>query len=142
MDGGGAQRFGARWNSPGRRAVYAAETYAGALLEIVVHANLGRVPQDLVWVRITIPPSVRIIELDDATLGAWNSSDYLDSREAGDTWLRAGETAVLTVPSAATAGVERNFVFNPDHREFKHLAVTEPQPVQWDFRLFGSARHA
>jgi RES domain-containing protein len=30
---------GARWNSPERRVVYAAETYAGALLEILVHAS-------------------------------------------------------------------------------------------------------
>ena len=42
FDGSGAMLHGTRWNSPGRRIVYAAETYAGALLEILVHAS-GRV---------------------------------------------------------------------------------------------------
>jgi len=36
---------GARWNSPGRRVIYASETYAGALLEILVHAS-GSVPRN------------------------------------------------------------------------------------------------
>src|SRR6266436_2721595 len=44
FDGSGAMIHGARWNSPGRRVIYAAETYAGALLEILVHAS-GRIPR-------------------------------------------------------------------------------------------------
>jgi len=41
FDGTGAMIHGSRWNSPGRRIIYAAETYSGALLEIVVHASGG-----------------------------------------------------------------------------------------------------
>jgi RES domain-containing protein len=36
---------GGRWNSAGKRVIYAAQTYAGALLEVLVHANLGIVPK-------------------------------------------------------------------------------------------------
>ena len=36
-DGTGARLHGARWNSPGRTVVYAADSFAGALLEILAH---------------------------------------------------------------------------------------------------------
>lgn len=41
FDGQGAATFGGRWNSPGRRVIYAAETFAGAMLEVLVNANIG-----------------------------------------------------------------------------------------------------
>jgi RES domain-containing protein len=45
FDGSGAYMKGGRWNSPGRRIIYAAETYAGALLEALVHLNFDSVPR-------------------------------------------------------------------------------------------------
>ena len=54
FDGTGAMLYGARWNSHGRRVIYAAETYAGALLEILVHAS-GSVPRSQGYVEIEIP---------------------------------------------------------------------------------------
>jgi RES domain-containing protein len=36
FDGTGAALFGARWNSPGKPVIYAASTYSGALVEILV----------------------------------------------------------------------------------------------------------
>lgn len=135
MDGGGAYRYGARWNSPGRRAIYAAESYAGCLLEVLVHANTGRLPIDLVWTRISIPRSARIQQFTE-TGRAWNAGDYLVSREAGDRWLEANDSLVLVVSSIVTAGIERNVVINPDHEQFQSLTVTKPEPVIWDERLF------
>ncbi|MGH8336162.1 MAG: RES family NAD+ phosphorylase, partial [Gammaproteobacteria bacterium] len=41
LDGLGAFLNGGRWNSKGRRVIYSSETYAGALLEILAHANIG-----------------------------------------------------------------------------------------------------
>ncbi|MDX8406248.1 MAG: RES domain-containing protein [Mariprofundus sp.] len=38
MNGDGAMRYGGRWNSPGTRLVYLAETRALAALEIIAHA--------------------------------------------------------------------------------------------------------
>jgi RES domain-containing protein len=46
---------GGRWNWVGRRVIYAAETYAGALSEVLVHANLGVAPKTQVVVEIDIP---------------------------------------------------------------------------------------
>jgi RES domain-containing protein len=41
FDPTGAMLHGGRWNSVGGRVIYAAETYAGALLEILAHSNLA-----------------------------------------------------------------------------------------------------
>ena len=46
--------FGGRWNSPGRRVIYAAESYAGAMLEVLVNANIGRMPKHHGWIEILI----------------------------------------------------------------------------------------
>jgi RES domain-containing protein len=59
FDGSGAMLHGARWNSPGRRVIYAAETDAGALLEILVHAS-GSVPRSQGYVEIEIPAGLSI----------------------------------------------------------------------------------
>src|ERR1035441_563037 len=59
FDGIGAMLHGARWNSPGRRVIYAAETYSGALLEILVHAS-GNVPKSQGYIEIQIPAALSI----------------------------------------------------------------------------------
>ncbi len=45
-DGHGALIYGARWNSPGRGPIYAAETYSGAMLEMLVRVGRMVVPPD------------------------------------------------------------------------------------------------
>ena len=42
FDGQGAALLGGRWNSPGRRVIYAAETYSGTMLEMLANTNIGR----------------------------------------------------------------------------------------------------
>jgi RES domain-containing protein len=75
FDGSGAMFHGARWNSPGRRVIYAAETYAGALLEILVHAS-GSVPQSQGYVEIEIPAGLSIEEITPADLPQWYSPSF------------------------------------------------------------------
>ena len=139
FDGHGAALVGGRWNSPGRRVIYAAETYAGAMLEVLVHANIGRVPKTHSWIEIQIRKGVRIEELYAADIPGWDSPDQRASRRYGDRWYDEGRTAVLLVPSIV-ARVERNIAINQDHPEFKRIRATAPKPVIWDDRLFGFGR--
>ena len=70
FDGSGAMLHGARWNSPGRRVIYAAETYAGALLEILVHAS-GSVARSQGYVEIEIPSGLSIEEITQDDVPRW-----------------------------------------------------------------------
>ncbi|HEV2734625.1 MAG TPA: RES family NAD+ phosphorylase, partial [Longimicrobiaceae bacterium] len=59
FDGTGAMLHGARWNSPGRPVVYAADSLAGAILEILAHALRPRtLPGPHHAVRIEVPDAL------------------------------------------------------------------------------------
>ena len=79
FDGTGALLVGGRWNSPGRPVIYAAETFAGALLEILVHSNLGRVPKTHAAIEISIPDRVSVEILDALKLPKWDAEDQIAS---------------------------------------------------------------
>lgn len=135
FDGQGSATFGGRWNSPGRRLIYASETFAGAMLEVLAHANIGRLPKTHVWIEILIPVGVTIEEVRPSDVPRWYASDQRASRAFGDAWYDEARTAVLIVPSVVTR-VERNIAINQDHPQFSRIWATAPQSVIWDQRLF------
>jgi RES domain-containing protein len=134
FDGTGAYLHGARWNSPGRRVIYAAETFGGAMLEILVHA-VGLVPKKHGVVEIEIPSGLRIEELREKDLKGWNSPLMRASKKFGDHWYDEGRSAVLIVPSVV-ARRERNILINQEHADFARIKASPPQPVRWDERLW------
>ena len=136
FDGAGAARFGARWNNPGRRIVYTADSFAGAMLEKLVHLNINRLPQSESWVECPLPETVSLESLDAAALPGWDSEDQRASRAYGDHWFDQKRSLVLAVPSIITGGHSFNLLIHQEHQEFKLLRPTEPQPVKWDDRLF------
>ena len=136
FDGTGARLVGGRWNSPGHSLIYASETFAGAVLEILVHANLNRVPARHAFIEITIPKSVRAESIAAPDLPGWDRADLAASRGFGDRWIRERRSCVLLVPSIVTGGYERNVLINPEHSDFRQISATDPAHVQWDQRLF------
>lgn len=126
--------YGARWNSPGRRIVYAAETYAGALLEILAHAS-GSVPRSQGYIEIEIPDGLAIEEIKPKDLPRWDSPSFEAARKFGDRWYDQRRTPVLLVPSVV-APVERNVLINQEHSDFGRIRASQPQPVRWDARLW------
>lgn len=60
FDGRGAFLKGSRWVSPGRLVVHAAETYALALLENLVHRSFGGLPlpKGLICSRAFLPSDI------------------------------------------------------------------------------------
>lgn len=136
FDGTGAFLHGARWNSPGRRILYASESFPGAMLEILAHARIGKVPRTHAWVEALIPACVSLEELDPASLPGWQSPGSRIARRFGDVWHAERRTLILVVPSVVTSGRGRNLLIHPDHPEFALLRPSTPQPVEWDSRLF------
>jgi RES domain-containing protein len=138
FDGTGAMLYGARWNSPGRRVIYAAETYAGALLEILVHAS-GSVPRSQGYVEIEIPSGLSIEEITHGDLPRWDSPSFEATQAFGDRWYDERRTPVLIVPSVVTR-VERNVLINQEHPEFPLVRASQAVPVRWDARLWKGPR--
>lgn len=133
----GASLLGGRWNSPGLGVIYASRSYAGAMLECLAHAGIGRVPHTHVAVAISIPESVTVEQHDDGSLPAgWDHADLRASRAFGDAWIRERRSAVLVVPSLV-ARREGNVLINPRHHGFGLIVAGAAEPVVWDARLFG-----
>ena len=135
FDATGAMLHGGRWNSRGVPLIYAAETYAGALLEVLVHANLSQPPRNHKVIRIHVPDKVVIENLSITELPDWYAEDMRASRAFGDRWIRENRTAVLRVPSVVTAGRESNLLFNPLHPQFALVEAGRPESLDWDERL-------
>ncbi len=134
FDGTGAKLLGGRWNSPGRAVIYASESFSLALLEVLVHANLGRPPKTHAVVEIAIPGDV---SLEMVSLAAgFHEQELEQTRAFGDAWLREGRSCVLLAPSAVVGGRERNVLINPAHTEFARIHASPPQEFLWDDRLF------
>ena len=136
FDPTGAMLHGGRWNPIGGRVIYAAETFAGALLEVLVHANLSRPPKNHHVVRIHIPAEVRIETVSTGDVHGWDADDVTASRGFGDEWLRSSRTAVLRVPSVITGGREHNLVLNVAHPQFALIEADVPEAIRGDARLF------
>ncbi len=134
--GEGARLKGGRWNRPGTPAIYAATSYASAILEILVHANIGRIPGNFRTVAIDLPDSARIDRVSPAEVPGWDAHPPRASRDFGDAWLRAREGLVLLVPSVVTNGLDSNAVINPLHAGFDRIEVGAEQTARWDARLF------
>lgn len=140
FDPTGAMLHGGRWNSIGHRVIYAAETYTGALLEVLVHANLSSPPKNHEVVRIEIPDEVTIESFAVDQINGWDSEDMSTSRAFGDEWIRALRTAVLRVPSVITQGRDSNLVLNVGHPQFPLMSAGLAERMKWDARRFRSAK--
>ena len=131
FDGTGAYRSGARWNSPGRRVIYAADSYPGAVLEILVHSRIGKLPRTQAWIEIGIPADVSLERFEG------KAPEASLARSLGDAWHEERRSLILLVPSVVTAGISLNVLINQEHPEFSRLKASKPREVIWDERLFG-----
>jgi RES domain-containing protein len=140
LDGSGARIAGARWNSPGRSVIYAAETFAGAMLEILAHGGLNRLPRNHLFIEILIPDSIGVESTPRIDFANWDASDQSVTRSFGDRWLLEMRSAILVVPNVVTGGVETNILINPLHPDFGKIESSQPRLVRWDSRLLLAGR--
>lgn len=136
FDGGGAASSDlSRWNSRGRRVIYAAEHYATAVLETLAKLNSVKLPASLVYIEIEIPDDVSVERVDLKRVKGWDAEDRRASQAFGDRWHEDRRTAVLIVPSLAAPGVEWNVAINQDHPETARMKVSPLKPVVGHPRL-------
>lgn len=135
LSGLGAQKFGARWNSPGRAAVYVSTEPALPVLEVLVHLDLplDLLPSDYVLMRVDLRP------LGDPGQ-AIEDARHIDgapgtARAFGDRWLADQRTPVLRVRSQIVAEAS-NLIINPAHPASAALHEPATRPFAFDPRLF------
>jgi RES domain-containing protein len=132
----GARLKGGRWNRPGTPAIYASASYASAVLEILVHANISRVPPTFRVVTADLPDDAQIDRLMPSDLPGWDTFPPAASCDYGNRWLRARQGLVLLVPSVVTGGMDLNVMINPLHPDFAQITISAEEPVRLDPRLF------
>lgn len=135
FDGKGAQRFGGRWNSAGRRAVYVSASKSLALLELVVHLDVAqRLPR---LAAFAFELDERLIEHLPAEQlpRQWRTlPGRAATQRLGDDWLASGRALALAVPSAIVPE-ECNYLLNPAQAAFAQLKFGRPMPFLLDPRL-------
>ncbi len=135
-DGTGARVHGARWNPPGHAVIYAADSFAGAILEILAHAFRPRtLPGPHHAVRIEIPDEL-VERIDESKHKGWDAKESEVARAIGADWLARAARPVLVVPALPCRPVGRNVLINPAHPDASKLKVSAPFAVPWDERLF------
>jgi RES domain-containing protein len=139
LSGDGAAMWGGRWNSVGVRVVYASETLALAVLEMLANAR-SKVPPGKVFITLDIPSGVRIERLKRQALPVrWTESPApLRLQEVGDAWVRSRRSVALVVPSAIVP-VDHNVLLNPAHPDFRRIKVGALRGIPVDARLISSS---
>ncbi len=135
-NGEGAYLYGGRWNSRGVRVVYASTSLALATVETFINLEPNLTPADLVSIKGDIPDALKTGKLDVKVLPAhWHETRDESLRRFGDEWIRGGQSAALLVPSAAIRG-EWNVLLNPAHAGFATIKFWDPEPFEFDARMF------
>jgi RES domain-containing protein len=137
FDGEGAYRFGGRWSSPGTRLAYSSEHLSLAMIEYFVHLDPDDAPKDLVLASAEVPDTLSRLRLGVGQLpaGRRRSPPPASLAALGDSFVREGRSAVLTVPSAL-APDEWNLLLNPLHADFAKIKVLPVRTFHYDQRFF------
>lgn len=137
LNGKGAALRGARWNSKGVELIYTAMNRSLAMAEVAVHLTLATLPDDYQMIAITLPEDVTIDEVDLNELPSdWNVFPHpISTQKIGDQFVREGKYGILKIPSSVTKG-DFNMLINPNHVDFKRIAIKSIEPFPFDRRIF------
>ena len=124
LSGEAARRYGGRWNSPGRPAVYLGDSLALAAMELLVHLESADVLGAYRKMPVYLPERL-VMHIEAAELPTgWETASRTTTRAIGDRWLAEARSAVLQVPSAVVLG-ESNFILNPAHPDMRFVQASQ-----------------
>lgn len=135
FDGEGARLHGGRWNSVGVAVVYAAQSRALALLELLAHLERPALLASYVVARIAFDDAL-LERLDPAALPAeWRTSPPPRAlARFGDDFVRRKERPVLAVPSVLVPS-ECNYLLDPAHPAFRQFGFGVPESAEQNGRV-------
>lgn len=133
--GEGARRYGGRWSPTGLAVVYASESRALAVLEVLANAEDPEVLMDMPWALVAAEVPADVVEKPIRVPEDWRVFPHSPAtRDFGAAWARDLRSAALRVPSAVVGG-EFNYLLNPAHPDFKRVRIGKPEAFAFDPRL-------
>lgn len=138
LNGAGASRYGARWNSKGTDIIYTTSNRALAMSELLVHLNLNEVPDDYYMLDIFIPDGFKILKANHLDLpNNWNINVEFKKvvQQVGDQFVQSNKIPLLEVPSSVVKG-DTNILINPHHKLFPKIKIVNADKFPFDHRLF------
>ena len=137
FSGEGARRYGGRWNSVGTAVVYVSENQSSGALEVIAHNAPLSAGMEYKAFHLEWPDGWTEVLPQERLPANWRiSPPAVETMEIGDRWVREKRSAVLAVPSAISPH-DRNFLLNPEHRDFKRIRIAPPIDYEFDPRLLG-----
>ena len=134
FSGFGSLRGNGRWHRAGIPVVYAAESAAVALLEVMVHLERPRLLV-MEWAVVPCRFEDALVERQDVLPDDWRAFPWpASTQQIGQAWFGEARSPVLDVPSAVMPSA-RNYLLNPDHPRFNEVEIGEPEPFEIDPRL-------
>lgn len=134
FDGEGSKLFGGRWNSKGKRCVYAGSSQSLSILELLVHLRDDSILTEYTLFTVSLKEEdvMALSEFPDN----WNEHPAPPETAAiGDQWLEHSPSLALRVPSVVVPS-EYNYLINPSHPRMKILLDSmEESPLDIDPRL-------
>lgn len=140
FSGIGAEKYGGRWNSPGRKVVYVADSLALAAMETLVHLPYPLPARfhdkcDFQAFQIEIPdPLIQLFPKDNLPIDWQLEPPSQNTQNIGDRWIREGRSVVLKLASTLVP-LEYNYLLNPEHDDFSKLVIREPVSYAFDTRF-------
>lgn len=137
LDGIGAIRFPGRWHAAGTPIVYASDSPACALLEVLVHREAtSLLDHDNVLIFLRFDPDRHLLALPETVLpDDWQSLNLPTSTQViGTRWFEEQDSVILEVPSAIIP-FHHNYLINPRHPDFPELDIKDPEIFRIDPRL-------
>lgn len=137
LSGKGAAINGARWNSQGVEMIYTAINRSLEMAEVAVHFSIATMPSNYMMVTIDIPNDIEIKTLNAEHLPAnWNQFPHpTTTQKIGNLFILENTHCCLKVPSVVTKG-DFNILINPQHPNFKSIAITNIEQFPFDQRIF------
>jgi RES domain-containing protein len=135
----GGEKTDGRWHTArrGKRIVYLSEHPALALIEVLANlkGNPRLFPDTYQLMKVNVADSVTVDSLIPNILASNWRENFNETRSAGDSWLAAGSSALLAVPSAPSPE-SLNYLLNPLHVDAKGITVEWSKWIAYDKRLF------
>lgn len=134
LSGIGGTITAGRWHHKGQPVVYLADSPATALLEVLVHFEMGidELPDHFTLLRVELPPTASQTSIEQHLPENWHQQPHL-TRSLGSQWLSEGSALLLKVPTVIVPH-NCNYLFNPHHPEAS-LAKLSVEQFPLDPRL-------